>query len=126
MVREDIFGGLKNAVSRGQSLADAMQTLINAGYPHEDVEEAARALQSRTMPPQLQPRKPLQQPSMAQAMPKDLPQQIQQAPQQAIKKKSRTGLWIAILIIILLVIGAALTTFFIIFLKGRPPTTPFG
>ena len=41
MVRQDIVGGLRNALERGQSLQKAVQSFINAGYPPEDVEEAA-------------------------------------------------------------------------------------
>lgn len=45
MVREDILGGLKNALSRGQTLMQAMMSFYNAGYMREEIEEAARYLQ---------------------------------------------------------------------------------
>lgn len=45
MVREDIIGGLKSALTRGFSLKDAMISFYNAGYTKEDIEEAARKLQ---------------------------------------------------------------------------------
>jgi len=45
MVREDILGGLKSAISRGDTLQRAMQSFYNAGYKKEEIEKAARALQ---------------------------------------------------------------------------------
>jgi len=45
MIREDILGGLKSALSRGESLKQAMRTLYNAGYKKEEIEAAARILQ---------------------------------------------------------------------------------
>lgn len=44
MVREDILGGLKLALTKGQSLESAMQSFYNAGYKKEEIEEAARAI----------------------------------------------------------------------------------
>ncbi len=44
MVRKDIFGALRNAIERGESLEEAKLSLVNAGYPREDVEEAAGAM----------------------------------------------------------------------------------
>ncbi|MEK6925886.1 MAG: hypothetical protein AABW50_01265 [Nanoarchaeota archaeon] len=46
MARNDILGGLKVALSKGHSLQEAMQSFYNAGYKKEDIEEAARLLQS--------------------------------------------------------------------------------
>lgn len=45
MVKEDILGGLKSAVSRGFSLRDAMVSFYNAGYARTDIEDAARTVQ---------------------------------------------------------------------------------
>jgi hypothetical protein len=47
MVREDILGGLKSAVQKGESLKQAMITFYNAGYSKEEIEEAARVLVSQ-------------------------------------------------------------------------------
>ena len=44
MVRDDIFGGLKSALARGQSLKQAMMSFYNSGYPKAEVDEAANAL----------------------------------------------------------------------------------
>lgn len=46
MVKEDILRGLQVALSKGESLEQAMYTFYNAGYSKEDVEEAAQALQT--------------------------------------------------------------------------------
>ncbi|MEK9184541.1 MAG: hypothetical protein AAB866_00025 [Patescibacteria group bacterium] len=46
MVREDIFAGLKQAISKGSSLKQAMMSFYKAGYKKEEIEEAARFVQS--------------------------------------------------------------------------------
>ena len=45
MVREDILGGLKNALERGESMQDAKASLISAGYSQAEVEEALATLE---------------------------------------------------------------------------------
>jgi hypothetical protein len=45
MVREDILGGLKNALERGDTLQEAKDSFISAGYSKADVEEAAASLE---------------------------------------------------------------------------------
>jgi len=47
MVNEEIFEGLKLALSKGESLKQAMMSFYNAGYKKEEIEEAARALQGQ-------------------------------------------------------------------------------
>lgn len=44
MVRQDILAGLRNALERGEILGEAKESLINAGYSREEVEEAAATL----------------------------------------------------------------------------------
>ena len=44
-MKEDILEGLKSAVSKGESLRQAMQSFYNAGYKKGEIEEAARDLQ---------------------------------------------------------------------------------
>jgi hypothetical protein len=46
MVNNDILGGLKSALTRGYTLEEAMLSFFNAGYKREDIQEAAKALQS--------------------------------------------------------------------------------
>ncbi len=53
MVREDILGGLRAALQRGESLRQAMLTFFNAGYIKEEIEEAAREFETeKTLQPQ--------------------------------------------------------------------------
>jgi uncharacterized surface anchored protein len=52
VVKDDILGGLKSALERGESLKRAMNTLFNSGYEKAEIEEAARALSSQ---PPIQP-----------------------------------------------------------------------
>lgn len=42
----EIFAGLRNAMDRGASLEQAMQSFINAGYNQEDVRAAGREFAS--------------------------------------------------------------------------------
>ena len=44
MVNEEILGGLKAALEKGQQLREAMLSFYNSGYNKEEIEEAARAL----------------------------------------------------------------------------------
>ena len=74
-VREDIFGGLKLAVEKGETLEQAMISFFNAGYKREDIEETARVYQSGYYP---QPVQPVQQ----------APQIQQSAQQKPVKKIS--------------------------------------
>ena len=39
---DDILGGIKSAIERGEELKDAMMTFYNAGYSKREIEEAAR------------------------------------------------------------------------------------
>ena len=46
MVREDILSGLKHAISKGESLKEAMMSFYRSGYPKGEIEEAARMIQN--------------------------------------------------------------------------------
>lgn len=54
MVRDDILGGLRTALARGQTLRQSMMSFYNAGYIKQEIEEAAKALQAERNQP-LQP-----------------------------------------------------------------------
>lgn len=43
-MRDEIVGGLRNALDRGESLEQAMQSFINAGYSPLEVREAVKVL----------------------------------------------------------------------------------
>ena len=99
MVREDILGGLKLALSRGDSLQNAMQSFYNSGYKKEEIEEAARALHKQVVqqPPQQPPinpspqlgqqPKPIPQMSQNNVMPKPAPMTYQ--PHQTIPQETQ-------------------------------------
>lgn len=44
-MRDDIYGGLRNALEHGTSLEQAIKSFTNAGYPEIEVREAAKALE---------------------------------------------------------------------------------
>lgn len=140
MVREDILGGLRVALSKGYSLQNAMQSFYNSGYKKEDIEEAARYLQSHNFEnPQAetqlstsqkaqQPIKPTPrftgyeetavgtQPIPLSTQPKPSQQsEAQQTQQQMPKKKTNTKkiIWITILTIILLALIGGLISIFL-------------
>ncbi|MBU2104154.1 MAG: hypothetical protein KKF67_00040 [Nanoarchaeota archaeon] len=48
MVDQALVEGLKNALTKGESLQSAMQSFLNAGYNSSEVEEASRNLQTPT------------------------------------------------------------------------------
>jgi hypothetical protein len=52
MINEEILGGLKIALERGQSLESAMNSFFNAGYNRAEIEESARALSEQAPIPQ--------------------------------------------------------------------------
>ena len=57
VVNRDIVEGLRNALSRGYTLEQAMMSFYNAGYKKQDVEEAAHALQEHPSHPLSHPSK---------------------------------------------------------------------
>lgn len=92
MVREDIVSGLRNALIKGESIEQAKQSFINASYPSEEVEKAARFLteKSESQLEELEPPKPTQQ-----------------------KTPTRKILWIAIGAIILILISVTVYYLFL-------------
>ena len=81
MVKEEILEGLRYAIAKGESLPKAMMSFYNAGYSKQDIEEAARVLQSPQLPQIQQTTQPIQQP---------VKQRIQRPPPQQIRKTTRT------------------------------------
>jgi hypothetical protein len=63
MINETIFHGLIEALSRGESLQNAMFSFFNAGYSKKEIEDAARELYKQTggqAEKIINPKKPLQ------------------------------------------------------------------
>ncbi|GIU68641.1 MAG: hypothetical protein KatS3mg001_491 [Candidatus Pacearchaeota archaeon] len=54
MVKEELVEGIRLALSKGESLEKAMMTFFNAGYPREEIEEAAKYAQSQQLYSQFQ------------------------------------------------------------------------
>ncbi len=59
-MNEEILGGLRLALSRGESLRQAMMSFYNAGYKKEEIEEAAKVAQNANIQPQVQKPSPKQ------------------------------------------------------------------
>ncbi len=93
MVREDLVAGLRNALERGASLEGAKQSLINAGYSSEEVEEASNYLHSGSVlamqPQQLKKPADSVQPSKSKQMPAQQKQAQQKQAQQQTPAKSQ-------------------------------------
>lgn len=51
MVNEEILGGLRLALAKGESLGQAMNSFYNANYKKEEIEEAAEFLNSQQIQP---------------------------------------------------------------------------
>ena len=49
MINQSILEGLKRATEKGEPLRRAMMSFYNAGYPKEEIEDAARALKMQTI-----------------------------------------------------------------------------
>ena len=114
MVKEDILGGIKNAIARGSSLKDAMQSYYNAGYSKEEIEQAAREYQMQYSSQSQQSQKIIQP---APTSPKSLIQNTKPNPQANFKKyeqKSNNKLgWIIFFIVLLIIVISAAVLLFV-------------
>jgi hypothetical protein len=86
MISEEIIGGLKLALSKGESLKQAMMSFYNAGYKKEDIEEAARKLQKENFE-----QKEVQQQKQEQPIKKSEKQIPKKKPQKTMQKVSSYG-----------------------------------
>ena len=80
---ENISEGLKLAVSKGETLQQAMQSFYNAGYKKEDIESATRLLSTSNL---MQPIKPQES-----TIPQKQPILIQQPQFKPVQKVSGYG-----------------------------------
>jgi len=110
MVRQDILGGLKAALSRGESINQAMTSFHNAGYKKEDIESAARALQIQQ---QAQPIKQITE-TPKQKLVKTTKKQIQRVSNYEQNPKKFKGKLITFLLvfILLFLLGVLAAVFF--------------
>jgi len=124
MAKDEVLGGLKNAIDRGQSLDAAIKSLTNSGYDPAEVTAAAQTLNSGVttalIPNQQQPVSQTQPPLSqspgqqltAQAGQQLVAQQPQQPQQQPpVKKKSSSTKIIVIIFVIaaILLVGGGVT-----------------
>lgn len=63
MARQDLLCAIRNALERGETLEEAKISLLNAGYPKLEVEEAAKEIEnmkikSKVPKPKFLPRLP--------------------------------------------------------------------
>ncbi len=137
-MNEEILGGLKSALERGESMNKAMMTFYNAGYKKEEIEEAARFLAQNQVAVQPQPSqtslpkaglipKPGQIPVPVPAIPPQINQQVvsgygnQPSKQPQVKqpvseygkKKSGDKVLITILIVVLVLLFGILGAIFL-------------
>jgi len=138
MVNQEILGGLKSSLKRGESLQKAMTTFYNAGYKKEEIEEAARVLQQEkiqapTIPQEVKETKSKKQekikllPTIAKPSPKKVSaygplekgpgsEQVQasSASEYGGKRKKKAGRWLLIAIIAVAVIFIGLLIAFLL------------
>jgi len=111
---QELIGGLRNALDRGETLVKAKQSFINAGYKQVEVEAAARKVPAATSqisrPATVAPvtAKPLPKPITQAAKPQSA---TTTAPSQP-KKLSKIFIIILIVISALILIGAAILGLF--------------
>jgi len=114
MMKDDILAGLKNAVGRGESLAEAVQSFINAGYTPQDVKESAESF-SRGIKPEF--RTETAPEAEAEAKPEmpspSQPQQPSIQPAKQVKPgKKNTTLIVLLIIALLILVGTAIVLVF--------------
>jgi len=101
-MNEEIFGGLKTAVERGETLQQVMMSFYNAGYKKEDIEESARALQVQIM--QKKGGVPIKT-SQEKEMSKQVVSKYEQKPSGSAIKKSQKILLIFLFFILFILLG---------------------
>lgn len=122
MVNEEILGGLKSSVARGESLLKAMISFYNAGYKKDEIEEAAHALKSAPPAAILSPQVPQPirpqiqqpvQPRLVQAAPIiQQPMAVQRVSAYAQKPEIKgRGLTITLIIILFLLLSSLIAVF---------------
>ncbi len=116
MVKQELIAGLKNAVERGTDLERAKHSFISAGYPPEEVEEAARAVregsvfpQQPALPVRAQPREIVRSEKAVKPEETVKPVKPVRPIEGSVKGKIRRNLKIIVLIIILAALLGILT-----------------
>jgi len=110
MVNQEILGGLRLVLNRGESLEKAMLSFYNAGYKKEEIEEAAKFLQN---PEQIQNTQQSETPNTAiKPSSKKVSDYNTENPKSNLIKK--TGKWLLTAIIIAAIIFVGLLIAFLV------------
>ena len=111
----DLIGGVKNAMDRGQNMNNIRQSFVNAGYKKEEVEQAIQETNSiysqSTQQVQVQQAQPTPSPQTTEQQNQTTQPQFQQLPSpvQAQPTEKKSHLWLVLIIVsILILVGAAL------------------
>ena len=117
----ELIGGIKNALERGENPEKTKQSFLNAGYKKQEIEKAINhvmQISPQSLPQKEEVQQPKPSPTPAQTQTNQPPtptqqnNQTQQIPQQPQKKFSK--LWIIVMIVLAIVVigGAALLALF--------------
>ena len=93
MVNQEILGALKSAIVRGHSIEQAMQTILNSGYPQNEIQEAAKFLETGEQPQQIQQPVKQQEPQPIQTLQTQIqqPTQSEKTPQKVSSYEATYG-----------------------------------
>lgn len=112
MSNEEILGGLRFAINKGESLQKAMTTFYNAGYTRQEIEQAAKMLQQEQVQT---PKTPLEKPIGQKLLPIKLPPKKVSAYEEPVKKpKRKAGRWLLIALISVAIIFIGLLIAFLL------------
>ncbi len=116
MARQDLIAALRNALERGETLQEAVQSFVNAGYNKREVEEAAVELQGKK--PSKRPFAPLPV-SVPTPLEEKKGREGSEEVEEGVKGKqlSKKGKKIFIMIAVIIVLIAIITLLVIIFRK---------
>jgi len=126
MINYDLIEGLRIALAKGYTLEQAMMSFYNAGYPKEEIEEAARILLYHPSQILSHPKEPIpeemKKPVKGKALPTTKPKKFALPSRQGVsiydeEEKSKTKAVISVLVLVLFVLLVALGG--IILLKDR-------
>lgn len=107
-MRQDIYGGLKNAIERGATQEQAIKSFVSAGYKESDVRDAARALEQGVltmMQPVTTPNNALKKLPAIPAKPQAKPQNTNYVSPQTnfkVEQPHKKPDWIVIVLVVVL------------------------
>ncbi len=128
MVNHELIEGIRIALSRGYTLEQAMMSFYNAGYPKQEIEEAARVLMYHPSQPLSHPEKtiPEEMKRPVKVLPSAKPQIIERLAEKPVEKQKIStyeekteakGKFVTVLLIVILFIILAMLAGIFIFKK---------